>query len=451
MAEGGGSEIAPGRLLVGPPLKSVLIFATPLLIGNLFQQLNTIVDTIVVGRFLGASLLAAAGSTVAISTLILGFASGFTYGFAIRTARAVGSGDLGATRRFVLSGYALTMLGAIALTAVAWAALPGLLDLLGTPPQVLDPAILFARVGLLGTLPTMLYNFAAATYRAFGDSRTPLYFIGASCVLNVVLSVLLVRFLGAGLIGVALATVVSTSAAAVTSIICLGRSFPAARFSPAQTMSVRVPGAVPLLRMGLPMGLQSSLITLGSLVVQWSVNRLGVEAVAAFTICSRIDVVAIAPMTSLGIAIANFVAQNYGARQFERCRRTVSRCSALALAYGCVVGAACIGLGPEVVGVLIVRDAQVQELAETMLLISGSMYFALAALFVYRNALQGMGRPVGPTLAGLLELLVRLVGSVVLVGRYGFMGVCLANSLAWVVDSALLVVLYYRAVRRRVP
>ncbi|MEH3090205.1 MAG: MATE family efflux transporter [Microbacterium arborescens] len=434
-------------LTTGSPWRVILAFSVPLLVGNIVQQMYHFADAIVVGRWLGVDSLAAVGATGSMLFLLIGFAWGLTSGFAIPTAQAFGAGDPAAVRRSVAAGTTLTAVTSIALTVVAPFLSRPLLELLQTPPELLDEATTFAVVSFLGAGATMFFNYLAAIIRAIGDSRTPLIFLTIACVFNVVLVVLMVGPLGWGVGGAALATVVSQALSVLLCLDYVRRRIPVLRMSRGDWRATRADLAVHL-RLGLPMGFQASIIAIGTLAVQVRLNELGAEAVAAYTTASRVDGLAVALLQSLGLAVSMFVAQNYGGGRPDRIRQGVAQATWMAVIGAIGLGIVLIAFGAPLVRLFVGDGAdEVVSLAALMLVINGATYTALGVLFVLRGALQGLGHTLAPTVTGIVELFMRMGAAVVLGAVIGFAGVAWSNPLAWLGAVVILVPAYLRARR----
>ncbi|WP_243073511.1 MATE family efflux transporter [Microbacterium sp. SS28] len=435
-------------LTTGRPWRVIVLFSVPLLIGNVVQQLYHFVDAVVVGRRLGVDALAAVGATGSMLFLLLGFAWGLTSGFAIPTAQAFGAGDFRAVRRSVAAGTLLTAACTVLLTVCAPLLSKPLLELLQTPPELMDDAVVFAQVSFLGAGALMFFNYLSAIIRAIGDSRTPLVFLALACVLNVALVIVMVGPLGWGVGGAALATVVSQALSVLLCLEFVRRRMPVLHV---QRDDWRV-GRGELsahLRLGLPMGFQASIIAIGTLVVQVALNELGAEAVAAYTAASRVDGLAVALLQSLGLAVSMYVAQNHGGGRPDRIMRGVSQATWIAVGSAVVLGILLIAFGASLVRLFIGDGSgEVVDLAAQMLVINGASYWILGILFVLRGALQGLGHTLIPTVTGVIELVMRVGAAIVLGSIFGFIGVAASNPLAWLGAVVVLVPAYLHAHRQ---
>lgn len=435
-------------LTTGAPWRVILAFSLPLLIGNVVQQLYQFIDTVVVGRHLGVDALAAVGATGSLIFLLIGFALGVTSGFAIPTAQAFGAGDHAAVRRSVATGTLLTAAMSVVLTIAAPLLAHPLLVLMQTPDVLLDDAVTFAQVSFLGAAATMFFNYLAAIIRAIGDSRTPLIFLVLACLLNIALVIIMVGPLGWGVGGAALATVVSQAVSVLLTLEYMRRKLPVLHVTRADFRIAR-DDLMEHLRLGLPMGFQASIISLGIIAVQVRLNALGAEAVAAYTAASRIDSLASAFLASLGLAVSMYVAQNFGGGRPDRIRRGVKQAIWMSIVGSAFLGILMVVIGAPVVRVFVGNEAEdVVDLAHTMLIINGVTYWILGILFVTRGALQGLGRALVPTITGVIELGMRTLAAVVLGAFFGFVGVAWSNPVAWIGAVVILIPAYIRAHRQ---
>ncbi|MCK6079499.1 MATE family efflux transporter [Microbacterium sp. EYE_5] len=434
-------------LTTGRPWRVILLFTVPLMIGNVVQQLYHFADTIVVGRLLGVDALAAVGATGSLLFLLLGFAWGLTSGFAIPTAQAYGAQDAAAVRRSVATGAVLSAITTVLLTVGAPLLAEPALVALRTPPELLADATIFTQISFLGAGALMFFNFLSAVIRAIGDSRTPLVFLVISCALNVVLVIAAVAWLGLGVAGAALATVL---AQAVSVLLCLEfvrRRIPELHLRRDDWRITR-DDVVSHLRLGLPMGFQASIIAIGALIVQVALNSIGADAVAAYTAASRVDGLAVALLQSMSLAVSMYVAQNYGAGRPDRIRKGVVQATWMAVGGAVALGILLISFGAPIVRVFIGDGADdVVHMAVSMLVINGVSYTALGVLFVTRGALQGLGNAVIPTVTGVVELFARAAAAIVLGATMGFVGVAWSNPLAWFGAAVILIPAYVRAHR----
>ncbi len=434
----------PTPLLTASPWRAITIFAAPILVGNVFQQMYHFVDAIIVGRILGVQALAAVGSTGSLVFLLIGFAWGASSGFAIPTAQAFGAADVARVRRSIAAGTLLTLAVSVTLSALGPLIAGPTLALLRTPPELMADATVFTQVTFIGSGMIMASSYLAAVIRAIGDSRTPLVFLAIACVLNIILVILMVGPLALGVAGAALATVAAQAFSVLLCLLYVWRRLPILHVSRSD-FRVNRAEMWEHVRLGLPMGFQASIIAIGTLTVQVSLNNLGTDAIAAFTAASRIDGVAMTFLSSLGIAVSVYVSQNTGAARPDRVRTGVVQALWMSLGLSITLGILVVTLGTAVVRLFIGEGSDdIVHLAWLTLTINGVGYTALGVLFVLRSALQGLGHALVPTLSGIIEVAARVVAAIVLGALFGYIGVILSNPLAWIGATFLLVPAYVR-------
>jgi len=435
-------------LTTGRPWQVISVFAVPLLVGNLVQQLYQASDAAVVGRHLGVTSLAAVGATTSLIFLAIGCAWGMTIGFAIPTARAFGARDLEGVRRSVACGVILTGAVSVVLTVAAPLLAGPALDLLRTPESLMPEAVTYIRVTFLGTGTMMFFNYLTAVIRAIGDSRTPLVFLALSCLVNIALVVALVGGTDLGVAGAALATVIAQGGAVALCVGWIRRRIPVLRVRGGDFRVTRAELAEHL-RIGVPMGLQSSIIAIGSIAVQIRLNSLGPDAVAAYTTAARVDNLALTLLNSLGLAVSVFVAQNNGGGRPDRIRQGVTQAWGLAVGVAVLLAAVVVPAAGALIRVFVGADQeQVVRLAAYGLRLDAVFYAMLGTLYVLRGALQGLGRTGIPMITGGIELAMRLGSAIVFGGLFGYVGVVWGTPLAWAGAAVLLVVSWLRAHRR---
>ncbi|GAA4904332.1 MATE family efflux transporter [Tessaracoccus lubricantis] len=420
------------NLTVGSPLRLIIVFTLPLLIGNLFQQGYAVADAVVVGRMLGVDALAAVGASGSLQFLLFGFAMGCSAGLAIPVSRAFGAGDLPAMRRAVATGIVISAVVALAITLIGTLGARTLLSWLGTPPELMAQSTTFLVVLFSGSFATVAFNYLSAVIRALGDSRTPLVFLVIATVLNVALVIVFIGALGTGVGGAALATVVAQAISVLLCIILIWRRMPHLHLSRAD-WRLELPKVRESTNLGVTLGFQMSIIALGAAMLQFGINGLGTDAVAAFTAAMRVDQVAVIPLATVGVAITTYVAQNAGAREWRRIRTGVRQALLVAMGMALALGLVIFVGGAWMVR-MFVGDGQdrVVGMAHDYLIVNAALYAILAVLFVTRHAIQGLGSTLAPTMAGVFELVARGVIGVFVVGQAGFLAVILAAPVAWV-------------------
>lgn len=431
----------------GKPAGLILRFMLPLLIGNLFQQFYNMADSYIVGHTIGASALAAVGSTGSLDFFILGFAVGTASGFAVLTAQRFGSGDMEGVRRSFAAGIILSGIISFLIMVLSVAFCRPLLELLNTPADIIDDAHRYIQVIFAGSMVVMFYNLFASTLRAVGDSKSPLIFLAIACVINVALDYTFILVFGMGTEGAGLATIIAQAVSAASCWVYLRRRHPELRVGKADFAAARHELGT-YLRMGVPMGFQWSIIAIGTICTQFALNQLGTEAIAAFTAATKIENIGSLFLQSFGVTMATYAAQNYGAGLIDRIRVGVRQCCVMSMSLSVVIAVVYSFFGRNLAGIFIsdadstLNIARVLDMAAEYLVFLGLSSFMLGLLFIFRNTLQGLGRTAVPTAAGMMELIMRAAAALILTKYLGFTGACIATPAAWLGASGLLTVAY---------
>lgn len=420
-------------LTSGSPLKVILLFTVPLVLGNLFQQFYALADTIIVGRCCGVGALAAVGATGSVNYLILGFVIGVCNGFAIPIAQLFGARDYRDLRRHVANAGWLCLASAILLTVLTVAFTRPILVLMQTPADILDDAAVYIGWIFAGIPFIFLYNMVAGIMRALGDSRTPLYFLILTSALNIGLDLLFILPLGMGVMGAALATDLSQAISGVASLAYLCRRFTVLRMDRSEARPCRR-ACLRLIGIGVPMGLQCSITAIGSVMVQCAVNMLGSTAVAAVTAASKTSNLLAIPLESVGTAMATYAGQNLGAARMDRVRQGVRRALGIAAVYG-VAALVILHLADvAIMGLFLdtATEVEIVAMGQQYLFWNSAFFVPLGALIVWRYSIQGLGFSSLAMLAGVAEMAARTLVAVFLVPPLGYFGAELANPAAWV-------------------
>ncbi len=433
----------------GSPMKLIVGFAVPIFLGNLFQQLYSVVDAMVLGRAVGADALAAAGSTQALSFLVLGFITGLTHGYAILIAQRFGEGDYAGVRRTAANAGYLAAVSSLIITAASLLGARALLEVMHTPEDIFRDALLYIQVIFIGTAASVAYNMFSGILRALGDSVSPLVILVVSSTVNVGLDVLFVVVFQWGVAGAAWATVL---AQALSSAMCFAvmRRLELMRFQREDWRGDRDVIRA-LLRLGVPVGIMNSITAMGIMLLQSVVNGLGSVTVAAYTAGSKLMNLALQPGDILGIAVGTYVGQNLGAGRLDRIRAGVRQSALLSLAINIVMGLVLALFGRELTAVFVSgTEEAVIEAAYPYFVITGAGVWIVGLLFLYRFALQSLGDTFIPMVSGGVELGMR-VGAVLVLDRcfdMGFYAVCWAEVAAWLGAGVLLAAGYYARMAR---
>lgn len=432
----------------GNSLKLIVLFTIPLLIGNVFQQLYSFMDALFVGRFISVDALAAVGATGSLTFLVIGFAQGTSSGLAIPTAQAFGARDMAGVKRSFVASIWISLGLTVIITLLATLGTMPLLRIMQTPASIINDSAAFVRVIFMGFGAAMAFNMLSNQIRALGDSRTPLIFLIIACIVNIALDFLLILNLHMGVAGAGWATVTAQVFSSLCCVWYIYRKIPALQVGRAD-MRFNWPDVKLQLKLGLPMGFQMSIIAIGAVILQVMLNTLGTTAVAAYTAAGRIDQLATMPASSFGVTMATYCAQNRGAREFGRIRTGIKQTLLLNCSISAILGGLIILFGKPLVNIFVgPNQPAVTHLAQTYFHFNASMYWFLAILFVTRYALQGMGQTLVPTLAGIFELIMRIIAGVGLVPLLGFMGASMANPLAWIGSVSVLIPSYVRTMRK---
>ena len=432
----------------GAPLRMILLFCGPLVLGNLFQQFYNMADTLIVGRFVGVDALAAVGSTSSLNFLVIGFATGVCSGFSIPVAQLFGAGDYPRMRRCAANAVFLGAVITALLTGITVACAGPVLRLMSTPEDIFQDAYTYIVIIFAGIPATMLYNLLSGFLRALGDSRTPLFFLVTAALLNVVLDLVFILCFGAGAAGAAWATVISQGVSGLLCFWFILRRVPLLRLA-REAWRRDVPEQRRLLTMGIPMALQFSITAVGTILIQAAVNALGSGVVAAVTAGNKVQNLFMSPMETMGITMATYCGQNLGAERVDRIRAGI-RCSLAVVMGYCLLAWGATTLWASPVSRLFLTGENVDTLVaqSAQFLVINSWFFPfLGVLFVLRNSIQGLGFGLPAMLAGVFELAARSAVAFCLVGPLGYLAICLANPAAWIAAAVLLAVVYFRQIR----
>lgn len=429
-------------MTTGSPLRQILTFCIPLLIGNLFQQFYNLADSIIVGKMLGTEAFAAVGSTGSLNFLILGFALGVCSGFTIPISQSFGAGDMNAVRRRCGQAIWLCLATTALITALTYFTTGPILRLTNTPENLYDDAYTYIFIIFMGTGALVLYNMAASVLRALGDSRTPLYFLIVATVLNIGLDILFMGPCQMGVAGAAIATVAAQLFSGLACLLYIRCKMPQLHLTK-QDLRPHWREMGLLAGVGVPMGLQFSITAIGSVTLQSAINSLGDLAVAGVSTGSKVHNVLAAPFDTMGLAMATYCGQNLGAGRIDRIRKGMRQIMWVGLGY-CVVALAAAHLFGPAMALLFIDAAETEVLAlsQRFLMIVVAAYPTLLVILVFRNALQGMGFSNSAMLAGLAELVGRVAAAFTLVDLWGYSGTVLAHVLAWILADVVLIPLY---------
>lgn len=439
-------------LTKGAPLKLMLLFSIPLLIGNIFQQFYNIADIIIVGRTLGMTALASVGAVSPLFFLIMFIIVGMTNGFAVITGQRFGAKDYEGVRRSVTMSTILSTAFTITFTIICAAAMHHILFLMNVPQEIYKDAYYYIQIVVIGLIVANFYNLLASIIRALGDSMTPLYCLIIASVLNIFLALLFILEFHMGVPGSAFALVLSQAFSALLCVWYVKKHFPILHLKKKDWIidwKKEFNFALAHLKVGIPMAVQFGILGLSLLIIQSVCNTFGPDVIAAFTAALRIEQMATLPMISFGVALAAYVAQNFGAGNFSRIRFGVKKASLINVILSIVMAFIMHFLGGHLVRIFVgYQNEDIVKIAHDYLFRSSLFYFFLAQIFIYRNALQGLGRAVIPMLAAVGELLMRAFAAIYLAAKIGYFGVFYAGPIAWVAASIVLAAGYYSTIKQ---
>ena len=428
----------------GSPTRLIIAFAIPLFIGNIFQQVYSMVDTMVVGYHLGDTGIAAIGATAALYSLLINFANGLNNGYGIIVTQRFGAHDWKKMRQAIAGMMILDAAICLSLTAVAVVFLRPLMVFLNTPDSVFDMAYAYIRIICLGIVTTIGYNMFASILRAMGNSRTPLYFLIFSSFLNIALDILFVAGFELGIAGAAAATVLAQAVSAILCGIYVLRNY--AEYLPRKE-DLRVP--VEMLKIlcstGISMALMSCLVDCGSVIFSRANNLLGESYIAAHAAARKLLMMMIQPQASLSLANSTFAGQNWGAKKYDRIRETLRKVLLIEVLWGIFAAAVIYLFGGTLVRFTTgTNDGDMIGYAVMSLRIHFATFPFLGVVFVMRHTLQAMGYKVIPICSSCIELGTKFLAASWLIPKIGFLGTCITEPVTWVIMAVFLVTFYLK-------
>ncbi|MBR1931669.1 MAG: MATE family efflux transporter [Lachnospiraceae bacterium] len=431
-------------MTTGSTTRHLLHFALPLLVGNLFQQFYNMVDSLVVGNYVGANALAAVGNCGSMNFLFFSLSLGLSMGIGIIVAQYFGAKNEEKIRTTIANSIYVLLSVAVAVSVIGILISPALLRLLGTPATIIGDSIIYLRVTCAGIIGIALYNGVAAILRALGDSKTPLYFLIVACLINIVLDLLFVLQFNWGVFGVAFATIIAQAVSGITCVIYAYRKVPYFHLTKEQLrpdMDIIKKSFV----LGIPMALQNSMIAISCMVLQGVVNSFGETIMAAYTIIGRIEQVVQQPYSSLGMAITTYTGQNVGAGKQERVEEGFRKSTVIALIFSLLLIPIAYLLGHQIIGAF-VKEPEVIAIGVKALRINSLFYFALGMIYVPRALLNGAGDTGFAMINGLTEVAGRIGYSQILtrIPALGYWGIWLTTGATWATTAIVCVIRYKR-------
>ncbi|SFB72916.1 MATE family efflux transporter [Butyrivibrio sp. YAB3001] len=428
-------ETAMLNMTEGRPVSLIIQFSIPMLIGNLFQQLYNLVDSVIVGQFVGADALAAIGATGSVTFLFFALCNGIGSGGGIITSQFFGKGNVSEIKSCIVNTGYIMMVFPVIVGFIAFLLSAPVLGMLSTPSEIMADAVAYMRIMCVGIVFVSLYNYASSMLRALGDSKTPLYFLIFSCILNTVLDIIFVCVLHMSVAGAGIATVI---AQLVSGISCLFYAIKKNEYFHMQKEDLKFDTniSVKILKLGVPLSLQFSLIAISCMALQRVVNSFGKVAVAAFTATSRIEQIIHQPYQTLGAALSTFTGQNYGARKNDRII-TGYRKSLLLMAIFSALMLPIMQLFGEGIIRIFVEDEDVIQMGAMALRITSFFYVMLGVIYVVRGVLNGLGDSFFALLNGIVEVIGRFIVPILLtkIPAIGLWGIWWSVGIVWAISG----------------
>ncbi len=434
----------------GRPLPVILQFTLPLIIGNIFQQLYNMVDTIIVGRYVGADALAAVGSTGTIMFLLTGFSQGITAGFAILISQRYGAHDADGVKQAVANGTLLSVLFTLFLTCSCLFLMKPLLTIMNTPDNIFADAYSYIMIITAGIVANIFYNLLSAFLRAVGNSKVPLFFLVFSACLNVLLDLFFIIQLQMGVAGAAWATNLAQAISAVLCAIYIWCKIP--ELKPYRSdWKISRTDTKNQLAAGIPMALQFAITSSGTMIMQSAINLFGSTAVAAFTATGKLQSLLMQGMIAMGQTMATYSGQNFGSGDIKRIKAGVKTALGIALVYALVVTALMCSLLKPALHLFFSGDVDMSAMlpwAQTYAYMCSMFFIPLSTIFIFRNTMQGCGYGFLPMMGGVAELLARLVVSIFAMKILNFRLACFGDPAAWIAAAVFTGISYLYVMRK---
>lgn len=432
----------------GSVLKSIILFALPLLIGNVFQQLYNVADTAIIGNLLGDDALASVSAAAPVYNMLIGFAGGLTNGFAVIIARYFGARDEKNLKKSVSLTYFLSAITVVVITAAGLLGLSPLLRALNTPDNVIGGSESYLRVIVMFSSLTVMYNMLAAMLRGVGNSRAPLYFLVISTIINVGLDFLFIKAFDMGIPGAAYATAISQGLSVVMCLIYIVKKCDIVLFRKSHLAFDRKMLSN-LSSTGISMALMFAIVSVGSVILQSAVNDFGSTTITAHGAARKMDEMFMMPMSTIAMAVSTFTSQNYGAGKIDRVRSGIRYAVTLTWAWSAFAVLVCIFLRRPIVQLITgTSDAEVLSTAARYLIWNFPFFFVLGVLLVLRCSLQGVGKKLVPIMGSVVEFLLKILAVVLIAKKLGYFGICILEPVIWILCAVIVVLDYWLFIRK---
>ncbi len=421
------------NLTKGSPVKMILMFAVPLFIGQLFQLFYSLVDTRIVGALLGDTALAAVGATTSLCDLLNNLLNGFTNGFGIIIATYFGAGNKRIMKNAIAGTVVLSVSITVAISAAGTIALYGILNLLNVSPELFDASSSYLRIIMMGLIAGAMYNMLASILRAIGDSFTPLIFLIISTVLNIILDYTFIKYLDTGVAGAAVATVVSQLVSAILCFIYMYKKYPELHLCMDNFIESK-PLLVKMLSTGASMSFMISFVHIGTVALQTSINTFGTNIIVAHTAARKASSIFMLPFSVFGTTLATYCSQNFGAGEYSRIKTGIRSSVLLTFIWCTAVIVVANTLSPVIINAITATsEPEVIDTATLYLRINTALYYIPAVICLFRQGMQGFGDNITPLISSSMELIVKVLAAVLLAPAIGYIGIIVAEPIAWIV------------------
>lgn len=435
-------------MTTGNPMKLLLQFTMPLLLGNLFQQMYNLIDSVIVGKALGIDALASVGASGSIIFLIIGFVNGTCSGFAIPVAQCFGAKNESDMRKYIFNSALLSAVMAVILTVVTSILCWNILEWMDTPADIIRGAYEYLIVIFIGIPFTFLYNILAGIIRSLGDSRTPFIFLLISTVLNILGDLLFVLVFHMGVMGAGLATILAQAISGILCLVFMLTHYDVVKMTK-EERKFDTEKSIKLIFLGVPMGLQFSITAIGSILLQTAINGLGSVIVASYTAAMKIKMLAMCPYDAIANAMATFGGQNLGAGKLDRIRRGMRDSIMIGLIYSAIAFVILRYFGVALTTLFVDKNnTEVLLKAGEYLSAIALFYWALALLNILRSTIQGLGYSAPAFFSGVFEMIARTVMALVFIPKFGFVAACYTDATAWIAAIIFLIPLFFFVMRR---
>ena len=432
----------------GSPLKLILKFLVPVLLGCVFQQLYNMVDTIIVGKGVGSDALAAVGATGTIVFFILGFMNGLTTGFTVLSSQRYGAGDYEGLRKSVGNAFVLGLIVTVIMTIASLLGMDWLLRIMQTPEDIFDMSKEYIVIICVGIIFTTLYNLTASILRAVGNSKVPLYFLIFSSILNVVLDYVFIKFTNMGVMGAAVATVLAQLLSVIFCFVVILKNFKIIRlkkddFKFSSALFKNMMGA------GMTMAVMNSIFSIGSIIMQGSINALGDDIIAAHLGSRKVAEMFMQPLVTIGTACSTFVGQNYGAGKIKRIKSSIKYSTLYSLIWSVFTFFVLWFFGGQIARLVTGSASQtVFENTQLYLRVNAPFYFVLGLLFTLRFSIQSVDRKAPPIISSTMELASKIAAAYLFIPLWGYFGACIAEPLSWTLGAIYLLFVFKKEFER---